>query len=109
MSQSTITFLILGVTVAVFVWDRLPAAVVARGVAGRKRSCGLVLLTLALGRLISRARGVGRLVPDAGREACEPEVMSPGGYRFGDSWKLGLLLALLGAVAVLPVPAIWSF
>jgi di/tricarboxylate transporter len=36
-------------------------------------------------------------------------VMSHGGYRFGDYWKLGLpLLALFGAVAVLLVP-IWSF
>ena len=33
MSQSTITFLILGAAVAVFVWDRLPVAVVAVGVA----------------------------------------------------------------------------
>ena len=33
MSQSTITFLILGVTVAFFVWDHLPVAVVAIGVA----------------------------------------------------------------------------
>jgi di/tricarboxylate transporter len=37
-------------------------------------------------------------------------VMEPGGYRFGDYWKLGLpLMALFGAAAVLLVPAIWSF
>lgn len=37
-------------------------------------------------------------------------VMGPGGYRFGDYWKLGLpLMALYGLVAVLLVPAIWSF
>ena len=36
-------------------------------------------------------------------------VLGPGGYRFGDYWKLGLpLLALFGVVAVLLVPAIWS-
>lgn len=33
MSDSTITFLVLAVTVAVFVWDRLPIGVVAFGVA----------------------------------------------------------------------------
>ena len=33
MSQSTITFLILAVTVAVFIWDHLPVGVVAFGVA----------------------------------------------------------------------------
>ncbi len=35
-------------------------------------------------------------------------VMEPGGYRFGDYWKLGLpLLALFGLVAVLLVPVFW--
>jgi di/tricarboxylate transporter len=37
-------------------------------------------------------------------------VLEPGGYRFGDYWKLGLpLLAWFGLVAVLVVPLIWSF
>jgi di/tricarboxylate transporter len=37
-------------------------------------------------------------------------VLEPGGYRFGDYWKLGLpLLVLFGAVAVLLVPVFWSF
>jgi len=37
-------------------------------------------------------------------------VMGPGGYRFGDYWKLGLpILALFGVVAVFLVPVIWSF
>ena len=37
-------------------------------------------------------------------------VMGPGGYRFGDYWKLGLpLLVLFGVVAVLLVPVFWSF
>ena len=37
-------------------------------------------------------------------------VMGPGGYRFGDYWKLRLpLMTPLGVVAVLLVPAIWSF
>ena len=37
-------------------------------------------------------------------------VMEPGGYRFGDYWKLGLpMLVLFGLVAVLLVPVIWSF
>jgi di/tricarboxylate transporter len=36
-------------------------------------------------------------------------VMGPGGYRFGDYWRLGLpLLALFGLVAVLLVPVFWS-
>jgi di/tricarboxylate transporter len=37
-------------------------------------------------------------------------VMGPGGYRFGDYWKLGLpMLLWFLLVAVLLVPQIWSF
>ncbi|QAY59214.1 TRAP transporter large permease subunit [Microbacterium protaetiae] len=37
-------------------------------------------------------------------------VMQPGGYRFGDYWRLGLPLSLIFlAVAVLYVPLIWRF
>ena len=37
-------------------------------------------------------------------------VMGPGGYRFGDYWKLGLpLLPLFFAVAVFLVPVFWPF
>ena len=37
-------------------------------------------------------------------------VMEPGGYRFGDYWKLGLpLLVLYGLASVLLVPVIWQF
>jgi di/tricarboxylate transporter len=36
-------------------------------------------------------------------------VMGPGGYRFGDYWRLGLpLLVLFGVVAVLLVPVFWA-
>jgi di/tricarboxylate transporter len=37
-------------------------------------------------------------------------VMEPGGYRFGDYWKLGLVLLILyGLVGILLVPQIWNF
>jgi di/tricarboxylate transporter len=37
-------------------------------------------------------------------------VMEPGGYRFGDYWKLGLpLLAVFLVVAVFLVPVFWRF
>ncbi|HEY6075239.1 MAG TPA: SLC13 family permease, partial [Gaiella sp.] len=49
MSDSTITFLILGVTVAVFVWDRLPVAAVALGVALSLWATGVLDLEQALG------------------------------------------------------------
>ena len=100
---------------------------------------GLVLLTLALGQLISNTATALIVIPIAVSAAAELDVsakpllmgvcvaaaasfltpvatpanlmvMGPGGYRFGDYWKLGLpLLILFGVVAVLLVPVIWSF
>jgi di/tricarboxylate transporter len=100
---------------------------------------GLVVLTFALGQLISNMATALIVIPIAVSAAGELDVspkpllmgvcvasaaafltpvatpanlmvMGPGGYRFGDYWKLGLpLLALFGVVAVLLVPVIWSF
>jgi di/tricarboxylate transporter len=37
-------------------------------------------------------------------------IMGPGGYRFGDYWKLGLvLIVMFFAVSVFLVPVVWSF
>ena len=102
-------------------------------------SLGLVLLTFALGQLISNMATALIVIPIAVSAAAELDVsakpvlmavcvaaaaafltpvatpanlmvMAPGGYRFGDYWKLGLpLLVLFGVVAVLLVPVIWSF
>jgi di/tricarboxylate transporter len=37
-------------------------------------------------------------------------VMEPGGYRFNDYWKLGIVvMAWYFVVAVLLVPVIWQF
>ena len=100
---------------------------------------GLVVLTFALGQLISNMATALIVIPIAVSAAADigvsPKpvlmavaiaaaaafltpvatpanlmVMGPGGYRFGDYWKLGLpLLLLFGVVAVLLVPVIWSF
>ena len=100
---------------------------------------GLVVLVFALGQLISNMATALIVIPIAVSAARELEVspkpvlvavavaaaaafltpvatpanlmvMEPGGYRFGDYWKLGLpLLVLFGAVAVLLVPLIWHF
>ena len=48
MSESTITFLILAVTVAVFVWDQFPVAVVAMGVALSLWATGVLELEQSL-------------------------------------------------------------
>jgi len=48
MSDSTITFLILGAVVAVFIWDRLPVAAVALGVALSLWATGVLDLEQAL-------------------------------------------------------------
>jgi len=100
---------------------------------------GLVVLVFALGQLISNMATALIVIPIAVSAAGELDVspkpvlmavcvasaaafltpvatpanlmvLSPGGYRFGDYWKLGLpLIGLFGAVAVLLVPVIWSF
>jgi len=100
---------------------------------------GLVLLTFVLGQLISNMATALIALPVAVSAADELDVsakpvlmavavasaaafltpvatpanlmvMGPGGYRFGDYWKLGLpMLVLFGLVAVLLVPVVWSF
>jgi len=100
---------------------------------------GLFLLTAVLGQLISNTATALIVIPIALSAATETGVsaqpvlmcvavaaaaalltpvatpanlmvMGPGGYRFGDYWKLGLpLLVLYGVVAVLIVPVFWRF
>ena len=100
---------------------------------------GLVVLTFALGQLISNMATALIVIPIAVSAAADLDVspkpvlmavcvasaaafltpvatpanlmvMEPGGYRFSDYWKLGLpLLLLFGVVAVVLVPLIWSF
>ncbi len=100
---------------------------------------GLFVLTAALGQLISNMATALIVIPIAISAAAEMDVsakpvlmavtvsaaasfltpvatpanlmvMGPGGYRFGDYWKLGLpMLILFGVVAVILVPVFWSF
>jgi di/tricarboxylate transporter len=100
---------------------------------------GLFLLTATLGQLISNTATALIVIPVSLSAAADLDVspkpvlmcvavsaaaafltpvatpanlmvMGPGGYRFGDYWKLGLpLLALFGVVAVLLVPVFWQF
>jgi di/tricarboxylate transporter len=98
----------------------------------------LFLLTAALGQVISNMATALIVIPVAVSAAAEMDVsakpvlmavavsaaaafltpvatpanlmvMGPGGYRFGDYWRLGLpLLVLFGLVAVLLVPFVWA-
>lgn len=99
----------------------------------------IVLVTVVLGQLISNTATALVVIPVAVSAATELDissrpllmgiavaaaaafltpvatpanlmVMGPGGYRFGDYWKLGLpLLAVFAAAAILLVPVIWRF
>jgi di/tricarboxylate transporter len=99
----------------------------------------LALLTMILGQMISNTATVLIMTPIAAALAFEMEasvlpfmmalavagaasfltpvatpantmILEPGGYKFGDYWKLGLpLLLLFLAVAVLWVPVVWPF
>lgn len=109
------------------------------GAGPRALLVGLVLLVFVFGQLISNTATVLLVIPIALSAAADLDVsakpvlmavcvasaaafltpiatpanvmvMDPGGYRFGDYWKLGLpLMVLFGLVAVLLVPVIWSF
>jgi di/tricarboxylate transporter len=98
---------------------------------------GLFVFTVTLGQLISNVATALIVIPIAVSAAAEMDVsarpvlmsvavsaaasfltpvatpanlmvMEPGGYRFGDYWKLGLpLLALFGVVAIVLVPVFW--
>jgi di/tricarboxylate transporter len=100
---------------------------------------GLVLLIFVLGQLISNTATVLIVIPVAISAAADLDisakpvlmtvcvasgaafltpiatpanimVMEPGGYRFGDYWRLGLpLMGLYAIVAVFLVPVIWPF
>jgi di/tricarboxylate transporter len=112
---------------------------VVGGSGGRALLLGLFVLTVALGQLISNMATALIVIPVALSAAGDMDlsakpvlmtvtvaaaasfltpvatpanlmVMGPGGYRFGDYWKLGLpLVGLFGVVAVGLVPVIWSF
>src|SRR4029079_12092721 len=109
------------------------------GHGGHALLLGLFVLTAVLGQLISNMATALIMIPVALSAAAEVDVsprpvlmsltvaaaaafltpvatpanlmvMRPGGYRFGDYWKLGLpLLILFGVISVLLVPVIWSF
>jgi di/tricarboxylate transporter len=100
---------------------------------------GLFVLTAVLGQLISNMATALILIPIAVTAAAEIDVsarpvlmavnvaaaasfltpvatpanlmvMGPGGYRFGDYWKLGgCMLLLFGLIAIFYVPLVWSF
>lgn len=100
---------------------------------------GIVVITIALGQLISNTATVLIMVPIATAVArdlgvsilpflmalavagaasfltpvatpANTMILEPGGYRFGDYWKIGLpLIALFLTAAVLYVPVVWPF
>jgi di/tricarboxylate transporter len=115
--------------------DRLVAVV--DGAGPYALLAGLFVLTATLGQLISNVATALIVIPIAVSAAGEMDVsarpvlmtvavsaaasfvtpvatpanlmvMEPGGYRFGDYWRLGLpLLALFGVVAIVLVPVFW--
>jgi di/tricarboxylate transporter len=109
------------------------------GAGPRALLLGLFVLTALLGQLISNMATALIVIPIAVSAAAEMDVsvrpvlmcvtvaaaasfltpvatpvnlmvMGPGGYRFGDYWKLGLpMVVLFGLTATLYVPLVWSF
>jgi di/tricarboxylate transporter len=110
-------------------------AMISSGAAGRL--AGLFVFTVTLGHLVTNVATALIVIPVAVSASAEMDVsakralmtvavsaaasfmtpvatpanlmvMEPGGYRFGDYWRLGLpLLALFGVVAIGVVPVFW--
>ncbi len=104
MSDSTITFLILGLTVAVFVWDRLPIGVVAFGVVLSLWATGVLDLDQALGGFgdptvvfIASLFVVSEALDATGVTAWAGQQLIAGA---GSSWTR-LVVLMMGTVAVL--------
>lgn len=99
---------------------------------------GIFVLTATLGQLISNTSTTLIVIPIALSAAAEMDVavapvlmslnvatsaallspvatpanlmvMDPGGYRFGEYWKIGLPILLWHFVAVVWVPVVWRF
>ncbi|HVB69698.1 MAG TPA: anion permease, partial [Acetobacteraceae bacterium] len=68
------------------------AAAVARGM---DVSADPMLMAVAVGASLPMLLPTGH--------PCNVLVMGPGGYRFGDYWRLGLPLSLLAAVVAVPM------
>ena len=88
-TPQSITFAILGATLILFVWGHWRHDVVAHAAP-------------------ARGGAFGDLAPrDAGHQS-NTLVMEPGGYRFGDYWRVGLPLeALIVAVAMPTILLVW--
>jgi di/tricarboxylate transporter len=136
MDDATLTFIVLGATVALFVWNRLPVAIVAMASALALYATGVIsaeqafagfgdptVIFIASLFVLSEALDVSaRPVLMTLAVACAAAyltpistpgnlmIMGPGGYRFGDYWRFGLvMLALSFVIAVFWVPVVWRF
>jgi len=124
MSDTTITFLVLGAVVAIFVWDRFPVALVAvgtalslwaTGVLGHEQAIAgfgdptvIFIATLFVVSEALEASGVTtwagqELVARAGESRTRLLVLTIGLVAF-----LTALISVNGAVAAL-VPVFWGF
>ena len=104
MSESTITFLVLGVTVAVFVWDRLPIGAVAFGVALSLWATGVLTLDAALAGFgdptvifIASLFVVGEALDATGATAWAGQQLIAG----AGSSRTRLIALMMGTVALL--------
>ncbi|MGK9148180.1 SLC13 family permease [Plantibacter flavus] len=111
LGSSSPYLLLLGITVVTVVLGQLisnmaTALIVAPIAIAIAAESGISPLPLLMGVAVAAAASF--LTPVA--TPANTMVMGPGGYRFGDYWKLGLPLMLLFiAVATLLVPLIWPF
>ena len=57
-----------------------------------------------------RGDGGQRILPDPVRQRCEPDGLRAGRYKFGDFWRLGLVVLIWTLiVTVIVTPVYWPF
>lgn len=111
VGDSSPSLLVLGIAVVTIVLGQLisnmaTALIVAPIAVAISVETGISLLPLLMAVAVAAAASF--LTPVA--TPANTMVMGPGGYRFGDYWKLGLpLMAFFLLIAVFLVPLIWPF
>jgi di/tricarboxylate transporter len=98
--------LVAAMAITPFLNNAATVLIMAPIAAGVAKNLGLnpdpFLMAVAIGAACDFLTPVGH--------QCNTLVMGPGGYRFGDYWKLGLPLSLIVIlVASLLIPMFWSF
>jgi di/tricarboxylate transporter len=97
-----IVFTVLGITLALFIWNRLRFDVVSMlAPVALSLATSLNVPTDAVLMAVAMGASSAFMTPIGHRS--NALVMEPGGYQFGDYWRLGLPLSIIVTVVAVPM------